>query len=103
MRSRLPTIQSMLSIRAFLLLSSLLLGLSGCGSYDPPVLGDHQAETYKTDRETCRKSSTETVRRQNANTPGTWIMSPFTGPPRVRAIMRTCMKSKGYKLDLLSD
>ena len=93
----------MSSIRAFLFLSPLLLGLGGCGSYDPPVLGDHQAETYKTDVEACRSSSIEIVRRQNADTPGTWIMSPFTGPPKVRATIRTCMASKGYKLDKVAD
>jgi hypothetical protein len=39
------------------------------------------------------------VRRKNAATPGTWIISPFTGPPEVRAAIRKCMESKGYALD----
>ena len=77
----------------------LLLGLSGCASYDPPVRGDHTSQTYKTDLETCRTTSTEAVRRKNAGSLGTWITSPFTGPPAVRAQIRTCMAGKGYALE----
>ena len=76
---------------------NLLLGLSGC-AYDPPVKGDHTSEQYKADLEKCRTSSTETVRLKNADTFGTWIISPFTGPPTVRAAIRKCMASKGYVL-----
>jgi hypothetical protein len=82
-----------------LVLPVLLLGISGCGSYDPPVSGDHSSEAYKADLEKCRTSSTETVRRKNAGTPGTWILSPFTGPPEVRATIRTCMAGKGYVVE----
>ena len=83
-----------------LILLTLLLGLGGCGApYDPPVQGDHRSEKYKTDLENCRTSSTETVRRQNAAYPGTWIMSPINGPPEVRAAIRTCMVGKGYTLE----
>ncbi len=77
----------------------LLSGLGGCSAYDPPVRGDHAATQYKSDLEACRTSSTETVRRHNAGTPGTWIISPFTGPPAVRAGIRSCMTGKGYTLE----
>jgi hypothetical protein len=86
-------------IPAALAIPILLFGLSGCGSYDPPIQGDHASEKYKTDLEACRTSSTETVRRKNADTPWTWIKSPFTGPPAVRAAIRTCMASKGYVVE----
>jgi len=91
--------QRMPPTRAFLIVPALLLGLSACESYDPPVHGDHTADAYKTDLEKCRTSSTETVRRKNADGPGTWIISPITGPPEVRATIRTCMTAKGYVLD----
>jgi hypothetical protein len=84
--------------RAALVLPALLLGLSGCGSYDPPVQGDHTAEKYQADLEKCRTTSTEAVRLKNADTPWTWMKSPFTGPPEVRASIRTCMTGKGYAL-----
>ncbi len=74
-----------------------MLTLGGC-AYDPPVLGDHMAKPYQTDLAACRTASTETVRRKNAATLGSWIISPFTGPPRVRAAIRTCMQGKGYTL-----
>jgi hypothetical protein len=88
-----------MSYLALALIPGLLLGLSGCAAYDPPVQGDHTSERYKADLEKCSTSSTETVRRKNAATPGTWIISPFTGPPEVRAAIRKCMESKGYALD----
>ena len=81
------------------LIHGLLLGLSGCAAYDPPVHGDHTSERYKADLEKCSTVSAETVRRKNAATPGTWMMSAITGPPEVRAAIRTCMESKGYALD----
>ncbi|MFL5256552.1 MAG: hypothetical protein ACJ8AI_27400 [Rhodopila sp.] len=74
----------------------LLLGITGCSSYDPPVQGDHNSDRYKADLEACRTSSTEAVRLKNADTPRTWILSPFTGPPMVRAAIRDCMTKKGY-------
>ena len=89
----------MRSFRASFIVPALLLGISGCSSYDPPVQGDHTSEKYKTDLKTCRNSSAEAVRRQNADTPWTWIKSPFTGPPEVRAAIRTCMVRKGYVLE----
>jgi hypothetical protein len=94
----------MRSIRPHFLLPALLVpalsvSISGCSPYDPPVQGDHTSQTYKTDLEKCRTDSTETVRRKNAATPGVWIVSPFTGPPEVRADIRTCLAAKGYKLD----
>jgi hypothetical protein len=80
-----------------LLCTALLLGLGGCGApYDPPVQGDRSAEKYRTDLQNCRTTSAESIRRKNAATPGTWIISPFTGPPEVRAAIRTCMAGKGY-------
>ena len=30
---------------------------------------------------------------------GAWMISPITGPPMVRAEIRTCMASKGYVLE----
>lgn len=92
-------IDRMVSLRTFLVVPALLLGVSGCAAYDPPVQGDHTSEKYKADLEKCSTSSTEAVRRKNAGTPGTWIMSPFTGPPEVRAAIRTCMAGKGYVLE----
>jgi hypothetical protein len=65
--------------------------------------GDHTSEKYKADIETCRTSSTETVRLKNAATPGRWIISPITGPPAVRAAIRTCMGGKGYVLQKTDD
>jgi hypothetical protein len=82
-----------------LLIPALLLGLSGCGSYDPPVRGDHGTAAYKADLEKCRTTSAETVRLKNAGTPGRWIMSPINGPPEVRAAIRTCMAARGYVLE----
>jgi hypothetical protein len=83
--------------------AALLLTLSGCGSYDPPVRGDHTTAAYKADLDKCRATSSETVRLKNAATPGVWIMSPFTGPPKVRAGIRNCMTAKGYVLDKVED
>jgi len=94
----------MRSLRAFLILPALLLGASACGaSYDPPVQGDHTAERYKADLEKCRTTSSESVRLKNAATIQRWIISPFTGPPAVRAAIRTCMAGKGYALDKAED
>ena len=85
--------------RISLVVSVLFLGLSGCGSYDPPIQGDHKSEKYRTDLKACRTSSNESVRIKNADTPWTWIKSPITGPPEVRAAIRTCMVGKGYVLE----
>lgn len=81
------------------MVSALLLGASGCSAYDPPVQGDHSSEKYQADLQKCRTSSTETVRLKNAATPEKWIISPITGPPAVRAAIRTCMEAKGYALE----
>jgi hypothetical protein len=90
--------------RACLMIPTLLLGVSGCASpYDPPIQGDHTSERYKTDLEKCRTTSTETVRRQNADTPWTWMISPFTGPPKVRTAIRTCMEHNRYVLEKTGD
>ncbi len=89
----------MKSHRAALIVAVLLPGLSGCGHYDPPVQGDHNSEKYKTDLEACRTSSAEAVRLKNADTPRTWIISPITGPPEVRASIRKCMTTKGYVVE----
>ena len=80
---------------------AFVVATSGCSSYDPPVQGDHASATYKSDLQQCRATSAETIRLKNADTPGTWILSPFTGPPQVRAAIRTCMAGKGYRLDKL--
>jgi hypothetical protein len=90
------TIGTMRSLSACMPGLVLLLGVSGCAAYDPPVQGDHNTDRYKADLEACRTSSTEAVRLKNADTPTTWILSPFTGPPAVRAAIRTCMTTKGY-------
>ena len=93
----------MQSLRAFLIIPALL-GASASGApYDPPVQGDHTAERYKADLEKCRTTSTESVRLKNAATPGSWVISPFTGPPAVRAAIRTCMAGKGYTLEKTED
>ena len=89
--------------RVPLIMSALLLGAGGCSAYDPPVEGDHTSEKYQADVERCRPTSTETVRLKNAATPGKWIISPITGPPAVRAAIRTCMESKGYALQKTAD
>jgi hypothetical protein len=81
-------------------LAAVLLGLSACGApYDPPIKGDHGADQYKADLEKCRTAARESVRLKNAATPERWIISPFTGPPAVRAAIRTCMVGKGYTLE----
>jgi hypothetical protein len=89
----------MLPLRAFLIVPALLIGVSACAPYDPPVEGDHSSEKYKADLENCRVTSTEAVRLKNAGTPQTWVISPITGPPAVRAATRTCMQGKGYVLN----
>jgi hypothetical protein len=86
-----------------LIMSALLFGAGGCSAYDPPVEGDHTSEKYQAEVATCRTASTETVRLKNAATPGRWIISPITGPPAVRAAIRTCMVSKGYVLQKTDD
>jgi hypothetical protein len=94
------------SVQAFRVTAAafiLLSGLSGCAAYDPPVQGDHTSEKYKTDLETCRTTSQEAVRLKNAATPQSWIISPITGPPEVRAAIRTCMAGKGYVLEKTDD
>jgi hypothetical protein len=90
-------------LHVVLIMSALLLGAGGCSAYDPPVEGDHASKKYQADVETCRTTSTETVRLKNAATPGRWIISPITGPPAVRAAIRTCMESKGYALQKTDD
>jgi hypothetical protein len=90
-------------LQVSLLVPAVLLGAGGCSTYDPPVEGDHTSEKYKADVETCRTTSTEAVRLKNAATPGKWIISPITGPPAVRAAIRTCMEGKGYVLQKTDD
>jgi hypothetical protein len=86
------------SFRALVIVPALLLGLAGCGSYDPPVQGDRTSEHYKSDLEACRTSSSHAVYLKNADNPWSWMISPITGPPAVRAAIRTCLQGKGYKL-----
>ena len=94
----------MQSLRVSLIVPILLLGVSACGApYDPPVQGVHASERYKDDLEKCRTTSAESVRLKNAGTPGRWIISPITGPPAVRAAIRTCMEKKGYVLEKTED
>jgi hypothetical protein len=89
----------MLPIRPAMIAAALLLGgLTACGSYDPPIQADHTSEKYKSDLEACRTSSSHAVYLKNAAHPGSWIISPITGPPAVRAAIRTCMQGKGYVL-----
>jgi hypothetical protein len=89
----------MVSSRAVAIVPTLLIGLSGCASYDPPIRGDHMSDHYKTDLEACRTSSSRSVYLKNADNPWSWMISPFTGPRMVRAEIRTCMVSKGYVLE----
>jgi hypothetical protein len=93
----------MRALCATVVVSAFLAGLSGCAAYEPPVQGDHTSEKYKTDLEACRTTSQEAVRRKNAATPQSWIISPITGPPEVRAAIRTCMSGKGYVLEKVQD
>jgi hypothetical protein len=97
-----PNIGALKLLHVSLIVPALLLG-AGCSTYDPPVEGDHTSEKYKADVETCRTTSTETVRLKNAATPGRWIISPITGPPAVRTAIRTCMVGKGYVLQKTDD
>ena len=85
------------------ILCVLLFCLSGCSEYDPPVQGDHTSDKYKADLEQCRATSTEAVRLKNAATPQSWILSPFTGPPEVHALIRKCMSDKGYVVEKTED
>ncbi len=89
----------MVSFRAVLVIPALLIGISGCSSYDPPIRGDHASDHYKTDLAACRTSSSHTVYLKNADNPWSWMISPFTGPRMVRAEIRTCMVGKGYVLE----
>jgi hypothetical protein len=89
----------MISIRSRLMVPALLVALAGCAAYDPPVRGDHTADKYKTDLEACRTSSREAIRLRNADTLTTWLISPVTGPPEVRAAIRACMEKDGYVLE----
>ena len=89
----------MKAVRSLFVVFGVLPWVSGCGAYDPPVKGDHTAERYKADLDACRTSSSHSVYLKNAATPGTWIISPITGPSAVRAAIRTCMQGKGYQLD----
>lgn len=72
--------------------------LSGCGAYDPPVIGGQATPAYKTDLASCRTASRHQVYLKNAATPGTWLISPVTGPPAVRRDIRACLRGKGYIL-----
>jgi hypothetical protein len=90
---------AMSSRRAAPVILFVLLVVSGCAAYDPPVMGDHTAESYRTDLEACRKSASHAVYLQSAGEPGTWILSPVTNPPKVRARIRSCMTGKGYALE----
>jgi hypothetical protein len=94
----------MRSLRVSLTISAVLLGANACGApYDPPVKGDRTTAQYKADLEKCRTTSRESVRLKNADTPQSWIISPFTGPPAVRAAIRSCMAGKGYALEKTED
>lgn len=86
-------------IRAGLLLCGVALALSGCSTYDPPVQGGQASAHYKSDLAQCRTSSREAVRLKNAATLESWVISPITGPPAVRADIRKCMAAKGYVLE----
>ncbi len=77
----------------------VLAGVSGCAPYDPPLQGDHTSHRFQDDLKQCRTSSREAVRLKNASTLGSWVISPFTGPPAVRAAIRKCMQGKGYALE----
>jgi hypothetical protein len=89
----------MVSPRAAFLIPVLLFGISGCSPYDPQVRGDHMSDHYKADLEACRTSSAHAVYLKNADNPWSWMISPITGPPKVRAAIRTCMQAKGYVLE----
>ncbi len=80
------------------LVPAVFLAIAGCAAYDPPIAGDHAADKYKADLEACRTASQHSVYLSNARSPGPWIISPITGPPAVRAAIRTCMQGKGYVL-----
>jgi hypothetical protein len=71
-------------------------GLWGCGTYNPPVIGDHPAQAYRTDLRACRTTAHHQVYLRNAATPGRWLISPITGPPAVRRAIRACLRAKGY-------
>jgi hypothetical protein len=89
----------MVSSRAVFITPVLMIGLSGCASYDPPIRGDHTSEHYKSDLAACRTSSSHAVYLKNADNPWSWIISPITGPRMRSAELRTCMVGKGYVLD----
>jgi hypothetical protein len=89
----------MVSFRAVLLIPALLISLSGCASYDPPIRGDHMSDQYKADLAACRTSSSHTVYIKNADNPWSWMISPITGPRMRRTELRTCMVGKGYVLE----
>jgi hypothetical protein len=90
-------------IRVSIVTGVLLVWLTGCADYDPPIQGDHASDKYKADVAKCRTSSTETVRLKNAATPQSWIISPITSPPEVRTLVRKYMADKGYVLEKTDD
>lgn len=79
-----------------LLIGLPLLGLFGCGAYDPPVQGDRSSSQFKTDLEACRTTSHHAVYLHNAGTLYRWVISPITSPGMVRTAIRHCMEAKGY-------
>lgn len=76
-------------------LAAVLLLLAGC-SYDPGMRGDHDDRQYGRDLAACRQAAMGPVRKQNAATPQSWIVSPITGPAMMRAAIGKCLATKGY-------
>jgi hypothetical protein len=85
--------------RFILLTPAVLLGFSGCAPYDPPIRGDRKSDHYKADLEACRAASSHAVYLKNADNPWSWMISPITGPPMVRAEIRSCLTGRGYVIE----
>ncbi len=85
------------TLRATLVVLALL-PLAACATYDPNMAGTHPAAQYDADLESCRTSSREAVRLDNARYLWRWIGSAYWGPGEVRTAIRQCMEGRGYAL-----
>ena len=85
------------TLRATLAVLALLL-LAAWVTYNANMAGTHPAARYDADLESCRTSSREAVRLDNAKYVWRWIDSAYWGPGEVPSAIRQCMEGKGYAL-----
>lgn len=78
-----------------MLTAALLLG--AC-AYDPPTKGDHDTVKYKSDLAKCQKQAAKTAAYTSGATPQAAIMSVFGSSEPEHQDIRTCMQSRGYRV-----